>query len=86
MGSQDEGADLNRLFSQWKGASDASAQYATVANLLLARILGTVRAKTNWSAAKLQENLLKLGVENCSSFTRLADCLGEEIVRLKGPV
>ena len=81
MVAEEHRADLDLLFTRWKGFSDASAQYATYANLVLARILGTVRARTEWSAAKLQENFLKLSAESGLGFARVADCLGEKIVR-----
>ena len=81
MASQDDEAELEELFSRWKGVSDRSAKHSTYANLVLARILGTIRARTNWSAEKLQENLVKLTAESGLSFSRLVDHLGERSVR-----
>lgn len=80
MASQDDEAILEKLLSQWKGVSDQSARHSTYANLLLARLLGTIRAKTNWSAEKLQETLVKLAVESGLSFSLLVECLGEKNV------
>lgn len=82
MSAEDDGADLEQLFSRWKHVSDKSSQYASLANVVLARILGTVRAKTKWGAEKLQENLVRFGAERSLGFSHLMDCLGEKAVRL----
>ena len=87
MNSEDDRdqVNLDLLFSRWKGISDSSAQFATYANLILARILGAIRARTTWSGPKLQENLLKLGADSGLGFSLLADRVGEETVSAIGP-